>query len=69
MALLRSFSKGVNSGPIHDSIDLFHSFDGPVLFHGTKERNIREGEIGFHFLEAHRSSRGMNLKEIWHIIN
>jgi hypothetical protein len=58
-----------DSGPIYDGVDLFHSFDGPVLFHGRKEGEIGEGEIGLHFLEAHKSSRVMNLKEIWHVIN
>jgi hypothetical protein len=68
-----AFADGITSqkqifdaGPIHDGVDLFHSFDGPVLFHGIKKRDIGKGEIGFHFLEAHRSSRVMNLKEIWH---
>jgi hypothetical protein len=37
----------------------FYSCDGPVTFHGTKERNIREAEICFHFLEAHRPSTMM----------
>jgi len=55
-----------DSGPIHNGIDLFHSFNGPVFLKGRKQGDIGEGEIGLHFLEAHRSSRGMNLKEIRH---
>jgi len=56
----------INTRPVHDSADLFHSFDGPVLFNGSKKRKIGKGEISFHFLEAHSSSREMNLKEVWH---
>jgi hypothetical protein len=56
----------LDTGPLHDGVDLFHSCDGPIVFHGIKKRNIRKGEVAFHFLEAHRSSRVMNLKEIWH---
>ncbi len=29
-------------------------------------RNIREGQVGLYFLEAHNPSRVMNLQEIWH---
>ena len=57
-----------NSGPVHDGIDLFHSFDRPVLFDGSKEGNVRKGEVGLHFFKAHKSSRGMNLEDLWHII-
>jgi len=56
----------INAEPIHDGVDLFHSFDGPVLFDGRKKREICKGEIGFYFLEAHSSSRVMNLMETWH---
>lgn len=56
-------------GPIDDGVDLFHSFDSPVFLHGRKEVEVGEGEIGLHLLEAHNSSRVMNLKEIWHTIN
>ena len=41
-----------NSGPVDSGVDLFHSFNSPVLFHGSKERYIGEGEVGFHFFEA-----------------
>ena len=54
-----------DSGPIHNGVDLFHSFDGPVAFQRRKKRDIGEGEVGFHFLECHRSSRRVNLKKIW----
>jgi hypothetical protein len=53
-----------DSGPIHNGVDLFHSFDGSVPFQGREQRDIGEGEVGFHFLECHRSSREMNLEEI-----
>ena len=72
---LGTFSDGIvcheqiiNAGPIHDGVDLFHSFDCPVLFDRREKREICKGEIGFHFLEAHSSSRVMNLKEVWHNI-
>ena len=56
----------LDTGLIHDGIDLFHSCDGPVMFHRGKKGNIREAQVGFHFLEAHKSSSPMNLTEIWH---
>jgi len=53
-------------GPINDAIDFFHSFDGSVLFHGSKKRDIGEGEIGFHIFEAHDdSSKGLNLDNFY----
>jgi hypothetical protein len=55
-----------DSGPIHDGVDLLHSFDGPVTFQRGKKRDIGEGVVVFHFLECHKSSRLINLKEIWH---
>jgi hypothetical protein len=55
----------IDAGPIHDGVDLLHSFYGPVLFDGRKKREICKGEIGFHFLEAHISSESLYLKEIW----
>ena len=58
--------KSIDPGPIHYGVDLFHSFDGPVLFNGSKKREIGKGEIGFHFLEAHSSSREMHLVGVWH---
>lgn len=33
----------IDSGPIHDSVDLFHSFYGPVFFDGSKKREIGKG--------------------------
>jgi len=60
-----SKEQGFDSGPIDNGIDLLHSFDGPVTFQRRKQRDVGEGEVGFHFLEAHSSSRRMNLKEIW----
>jgi len=47
-----------DSGPIDDGINLLHSFDGPVFLHGRHKRDVGEGEIGLHFLEAHSSSKG-----------
>ena len=58
-----------DSGPIYNGVDLFHSFDSPVLLHGRKKGKISEGEIGLHFFEAHKSSEAVYFKEIWHIIN
>ena len=55
-----------DSGPIHDGIDLLHSFDSAVLFDRREKRDVSEGEVGLHFFEAHSSSREMNLKKIWH---
>lgn len=59
-----SKEQGFDSGPIDNGIDLLHSFDGSVTFQRRKQGDVGEGEVGFHFLEAHRSSREMNLKEI-----
>jgi hypothetical protein len=61
-----SHDQPLDGGPIDDGVDLFHSLDSPVLFQGREKGDIGEGEVAFHFLEAHRSSRLMNLKEIWH---
>ncbi len=36
------------------------------MYHGRKERNTCETKVGFPFLEAHKSSKVMNLKEIRH---
>jgi hypothetical protein len=74
LVAFRTFADGIishdevfNTGPIDDGVDLLHSFDGPVMFQRGKQRDIGEREVGFHFLEAHRSSRMMNLKAIWQI--
>lgn len=40
--------------------DGFHCFDGPVLFHRSKKRDIGEGEIGFHIFEAYDSTKRLN---------
>jgi hypothetical protein len=53
-----------NSGPIDGGVDLFHSFNGPVLFHRVKKGYIGKGEVGFHIFEAHSSSKRFNLKEL-----
>jgi len=52
-----SQEQGFDSRPIHYGIDLLHSFDGPITFQRRKQGDIGEGEVGFHFLEAHMSSR------------
>ena len=60
VAALRAMGSGLYyllTGPIHDGVDLFHSFNCPVLFDGREKGKIGKGEIGFHFLEAHSSSR------------
>jgi len=68
---LKAFTDGIishkeafNSGPVDSGVDLLHSFDSPVLFHGSKERYISEGEVGFHIFEAHSSSKKFYLKEL-----
>ncbi len=42
-----------DTGPVHDSIDLFHSCDSPVLFQRGEECHVGEGEVLFHVFEAH----------------
>jgi hypothetical protein len=59
-----SQKQAFNSGPVDNVVDLFHSFDSPVLFHGVKKGYIGEGEIGFHIFEAHNSSELIYLKEL-----
>lgn len=66
---LAAFADGITSqkqildaGPIHDGVDLFHFCDGPVMFHRRKEGNIRKAQVGFHFLEAHKSSVSINFE-------
>ena len=59
-----SQKQAFNSGPVDNRVDLFHSFDGPVLFHRVKKGDIGEGEVGFHIFEAHGSSKMLNLKEL-----
>jgi hypothetical protein len=59
-----SQKQAFDSGPVDNGVDLFHSFDGPVLFHRVKKGYIGKGEIGFHVFEAHSSSRLFNLKEL-----
>ena len=54
-----------NPGPVDDTVDSFHSFDGPVAIHGFEKGDVGEGEAG-HFLEAHISSQGVKLEKIWH---
>lgn len=67
---LKAFTDGIapeqerfDSGPINGPIDFFHSLDGHVLFHGVKNGDVGEGEIGFHIFKAHDSSKQLNLKE------
>ena len=53
-----------NSGPVDGSVNLFHSFDGTILFHGSKERYIGESEVGIHLFKSHDdSSEVVYLKE------
>ena len=61
---IASHEQVFDSGPIHDGVDLLHSFDGLVLLHGRKEGEISEGEIGFHVLEAHKSAEMIYFKEM-----
>jgi len=59
-----SQKQAFNSGPVDGDVDLFHSFNGPVLFHRVKKGYISEGEVGFHIFEAHSSSKRVYLKEL-----
>src|SRR5450756_1500611 len=59
-----SQKQAFDSGPVHSGVDLLHSFDGPVLFHGVKKGDIGEGEVSFHLFEAHNSSKLFYLKEL-----
>jgi hypothetical protein len=52
------------SGPVDGGVDMFHSFNGPVLFHRVKKGYIGEGEVSFHLFEAHNSSKLFYLKEL-----
>lgn len=68
----RAFSDGIvsehqafNPGPVDDTVDLFHSFDGPIAIWRVEEDDVGEGEAGY-FLEAHISSKGLKLEKIWH---
>ena len=54
-----------NPGPVDDTVDLLHSYDGPVAIHGFEKGDVGEGEAG-HFLEAHISSKGVKLEIMWH---
>ena len=60
-----SENQAFNSAPVDDLVDFLHSFDGPVTI-----RRVEEGDIGKrearYFLEAHVSSKGVNLEKIWH---
>jgi hypothetical protein len=61
---IASQKQAFDSGPVDSGVDLPHSFDGPVLFHGSKERYIGKGEISFHIFEAHNSSKRFYLKKL-----
>jgi len=63
-----SEQQAFNPGPVDDTVDFFHSFDSPVVIQGVEKGDVGKGEAG-HFLEAHISSKGVNLEEIWHKTN
>ena len=54
-----------NPGPVDDTVDLLHSYDGPVPIHRFEKGDIGKGEAG-HFLEAHIFSKVVKLEKIWH---
>ena len=54
-----------NPGPVDDTVDLFHSFDGPIAIRRVEEGDVGEGEARY-LLEAHISSKGVKLESIWH---
>jgi len=60
-----SEQQAFNPAPVDDTVDLLHSYDGSVPIHRFEEGDVSEGETG-HFLEAHISSKGVKLEEIWH---
>jgi len=60
-----SEDQAFNPGPVDDTVDLLHSFDGLVAIHRFEKGDVGEGETG-HFFEAHISSKGVILEEIWH---
>ena len=55
----------INAGPIDNGIDLLHSYDGAVTFDGVEKCDVGKGEVGFHFFEAHSSSRLIDLQDLW----
>jgi hypothetical protein len=48
-----------------NSVDLLHSFDGPVTIQRVEEDDVGKGRRGVYLLEAHGSSKCRFLKEIW----
>jgi hypothetical protein len=34
-----------DSGSVNNGINFFHSFNGAIMFHGVKERQISAGEV------------------------
>lgn len=45
-----SHKKAFNIGSLCSSVKIFHSFNGLVLSHRVKKRNIGECVVGFHVL-------------------
>jgi len=56
----------IDSGPIHDGVDLLHSFDGPVLFDGRKRERSVKVRLVFIFLKPMVPPEIVYLKEVWH---
>jgi len=70
-ASFSAFADGIASedqwldlGPVDDSADLLHSFDGPVAIQGVKKGDVGKGEMDVCFLVAHGSSNRLNLKKL-----
>ncbi len=57
--------QALDPGPVDDTVDFLHSFDGLVPIHRFEKGDVGKGETG-HFLEAHISSKGVKLEKIWH---
>jgi hypothetical protein len=55
----------VYSRPIDSGIDLFRTADGAVTIQRVEKSDVGKGKVGFHFFEAHRLSRWVNLKKLW----
>jgi len=52
-------------GSVNGCIDPFHPLERAVMLYGTQKRDFSEGHVLIYFLVAHKSSRLMNLQEIW----
>ena len=68
----KTFADGIASDqdlfdglPIDGGINFFHSSDGHIPIAGVRKSDVSKGQISIDFLEAHSSSRLIDLKELW----